>query len=288
MQIIRSTLPLIYFPLLLINKVISLIRSNKSGGRLRVIMYHDIPPSHYGRFKEQMKWISQGWKFITLNEFEEIMQGKRVVDGDSVLLTFDDGFISNRYVCEKVLDPMGIKALFFVISEYVKMDKESNESRGFLSNIYPETTSEDHSLHMRNMGIPDIKYLLKNGHSVGAHTATHKKLSDLKDEKSLTEEIINSADLLESLFQIRIKHFAFPFGTFDSFSEEALKIAQKRFSLIYTGMRGNNDKLLQTYGIRRDAITTTDSLWAIGAFLEGAADYMYSDRLRVYDRWADG
>ena len=40
------------------------------------------------------------------------------------------------------------------------------------------------------MSINDLKILLNNGHTIGGHTKTHARLSQIKDENKLVNEII--------------------------------------------------------------------------------------------------
>ena len=61
-----------------------------------------------------------------------MISGKIPIIGNNLLITFDDGLASNRVVAEKILNPMGIKAIFFIISEFAKIKKPS-EARKFVS-----------------------------------------------------------------------------------------------------------------------------------------------------------
>ena len=139
---------------------------------------------------------------------------------------------------------------------------------------------------MKNMSVADLRYLSETGHTIGAHTATHQRLSFVRDDERLVDEIVASADWLEERLKVRIDHFAFPFGNLASFSRAALQVARSRFQHIYTGMRGDNAESVPSWAIRRDAITVDDSLHLVGAFLEGAADPRYARDLRTYESWA--
>ena len=62
------------------------------------------------------------------------------------------------------------------------------------------------------MSWDDVKSLLFQGHSIGAHSKTHPKLIDLnKDE--LEDEVVISSQRIENILNINIDNFAFPFGT---------------------------------------------------------------------------
>ena len=101
-------------------KIRTIVRKNifsKSDDRLRVLLYHDIPAEKRDQFLDQLRRLKQRWGFITTEEFERIMKGDQPLRGRKLLLSFDDGFISNREVADSVLKQLDIKALFFVVSD---------------------------------------------------------------------------------------------------------------------------------------------------------------------------
>jgi hypothetical protein len=44
-----------------------------------------------------------------------MISGNEPIQDNNLLITFDDGLISNRIVAEKILNPMGIKAIFLLL-----------------------------------------------------------------------------------------------------------------------------------------------------------------------------
>ena len=272
-----------YKPLKFANTLLRRVRGQHSG-RLRVLLYHDIAPSDEERFEAQLRWLSRSWRFITPNDFAAIIIGEESVVDDCLLLTFDDGFASNRRIAEIVLNQMGIKALFFIVSEFANLS-EKDDWRSFVAqNIYPALRLENVPDYWCNMSWDDLGYLLETGHSIGAHTARHARLSQVA-QVDLGAEVILSADVLEQKLGINVEHFAYTFGDLASFSPVALAVARSRFKFIYTGMRGFNACDVEPWAIRRDAMTANDSLKLVGALLEGAADRFYATNLTVYESW---
>ena len=70
-------------------------------------------------------------------------------------------------------------------------------------------------------------------------------------------------------------------------SPASLSIVRTRFPFIYTGIRGDNSRNLNNFGIKRDVIQTYDSLYYIGAILEGVADFYYKKSLSIYNSWCN-
>ena len=74
---------------------------------------------------------------------------------------------------------------------------------------------------------------------------------------------------------LKINHFAFTYGDYDSIGKESLKIAFKKFDYIYSSLRGNNFNNKKKNIIKRDAIyiNYTDKLTSF--FLSGIVDIRY-------------
>ncbi len=285
MSIPHTLLSLSYRPLAFINCARKSLGLSNESGRLRVLLFHDIAPNQYGLFKDKIEWLSKKWKFVGPEQFGDMLTGKKPVEGDSLLLTFDDGFCSDRVVAEKILNPMGIRALFFVISEFSKLTDRDEQSRFLSNNLYPGERVPENTKCMRSMSSVDLKYLVETGHTIGSHTTSHSRLSSITEEEALFSEIVSGADWLQEQLDVNIDHFAYSFGDLASFSREALNVARARFPYIYTGMRGDNSRPVPLWAIRRDSIAINDSLSLVGAFVEGAADFRYKKRLRIYESW---
>ena len=71
--------------------------------RLRILLYHDIAPHDLTRFATQLRWISNRWKFVSPEKFGDLMKGNAPLEGDNLLLTFDDGFIMAIHVLKMEL-----------------------------------------------------------------------------------------------------------------------------------------------------------------------------------------
>jgi len=256
--------------------------------QLRVLLYHDIAPRELKNFELQLAWLSRSWDFISPQRFASFINGDEILKNNSLLITFDDGFASNLKVTESFLNTMKIKALFFVVSDLVDIDNSDDALQFIANHIQPEIPIEEIPNYLKNMQWSDLEILLEQGHTIGAHTKTHAKLSGISSSKGLEEEMISSADHLEKRLGISIDHFAYTFGNLASFSIEALSVAKKRFRYIYSGLRGNNVAgTTPPFAIRRDAISPSDPNSKVGALLEGGADFLYKKSLHELEDWAE-
>lgn len=255
--------------------------------QVRVLLYHDIPSNKYEHFALQLSGLKKNWNFISPDEFALHMKGENVLKGKNLLLTFDDGFISNKLVAQTVLQSLGIKAIFFVLPNFINISNSTLARKYVADYIYPSLDIEEVPMNWTNMNWEDLQELIKAGHTIGAHTMSHTKLSTITDEQELQKEIAKSADILQQRLGISIVHFAFPFGTIESFSAQALKIAKERFGFVYSGLRGINSPSVSSFAIRRDSVTPKDPQYLIGSFINGAADFQYTKSANVLDSWAN-
>jgi len=261
---------------------------SKKRTRIRVILMHDIPDEDFYKFEKIISFLQKSWNFISADQLADHLERKKILEGDNILLTFDDGFYSNLKVAEKILDPKEIKALFFVPTGFIKADKPGEQYTFIKESLYPEW--RNHSLpenmdKMNGLNISDLRVLIDNGHTIGCHTETHPDLSKITDLDILKKEIIASGDFLERSLNTEIKHFSFGFGNVSFFSALALNIARGRYPYIYTGMRGDNVLLENKWAIRRDTIAIEDNLMTIGSLTEGVVDFKYKSEFEKYESW---
>ena len=244
---------------------------------LRILIHHDIKSDEQIiSFKNQINSLSKEFDFISPKEFEDTINfGK--VKGKKLLLTFDDGFKSNRIIAESILNKKGIKALFFIVTDFIGLKKNSLNYSKIIRNIYPNgPTLNEFSEPMDN---DDIQFLIDSGHTIGCHTATHKMLSKITKPSDLKEELIDSRNNLEKMFNIKIKHIAYPFGTFESIDKKSLKLLSESYEFVHSGLRGNNLKAQKLF--YRDATNTETKTTRLKAFLLGNADFIYKNKFKT-------
>jgi peptidoglycan/xylan/chitin deacetylase (PgdA/CDA1 family) len=279
LNIKKIIVPFLYWPYKLKNNFSKLFFKKFN---LRVLIYHDI--DNIECFKKQILSLKKNWNFITPYDFEKVINGERNLSKDSLLLTFDDGFISNKYVALDFLGIQNIKAIFFIIKNFAEINNEISWKNFVCTNIIPNLKNNHVQSSCKNMNWDDLSLLIENGHTIGAHTANHLNLKKSLNI-SLHNEIIESALFMENKLNIKIKHFAYPFGNLESISNEAVSTARLKFQFIHTGFRKNNLKNKNSFCIKREAIALTDSNFYIASVLEGALDFFYQKQIKIYEKW---
>ena len=246
---------------------------------VRVLIYHDVKTEKQIKlFKKQILSLKKEYEFISPNDLDKDFIN---TSKNKILLSFDDGFKSNRKLAEEVLNELNIKALFFIISDFVGVKKQSEKYKKIIHNIYPSGPNK--SELSDPMDHDDIKFLISSGHQIGCHTLSHQMLSKISSLNELNKELISSKNMLEKDFDIKIKHFAFPFGTYDSINQNSLKILDKNYQFIHSGLRGNNKKTTKL--IFRDAVNPEMTINRFKAFLIGNADFLYKRKFKKLNKY---
>jgi peptidoglycan/xylan/chitin deacetylase (PgdA/CDA1 family) len=257
-------------------------RNNNNKGALKILIYHDIPYKDFDKFKAQIKCIDRDYGFIKPDDMQNILSGKIKYNGTKVLLTFDDGFKSSAFLAEKFLDPHGIKALFFIPPGFINAKNRYEQKTFIAKNIYnnrfkPEEIPGD----IAPMSWQDLKHLLDQGHTIGAHTINHRRLTEIESECELKCEIVESGNMLHKKLGIDINHFSFPFGNIDSIDKRAMEIIRERYKYCYSAIRGNNSINTNPYALLRDPVSVDDPPAYFQFIVEDGLGVLYKKKKRL-------
>jgi peptidoglycan/xylan/chitin deacetylase (PgdA/CDA1 family) len=202
-------------------------------------MYHHIPIDKIKIFEKQINYfIKDGWEFV---EPTDLYNKKIFNTKKKLLLTFDDGFYSNKIIAKKILKKFNIKAIFFVPSKFVEMNNLELVNKFIKYNLELKKISYLNQSKV-NMGYEDLKELINLKHEIGGHTKNHKHLSAVLSNFVKKNEINNS---FNKNFLKKNNYFSFPFGTKQDVDQQSLKLSLKFYDYVFTGIRGNN--LLKKY-----------------------------------------
>jgi peptidoglycan/xylan/chitin deacetylase (PgdA/CDA1 family) len=111
-----------------------------------------------------------------------------------VTITFDDGWEENTKTALPILQEFGYKTNQFYATTYIENPRVTNP---------------------KNL----IKLFVYDGHEIGSHSISHPYLTTLS-EQEVTGELKGSQEFLENYLGINIKHFATPFGAYNTFIKE--------------------------------------------------------------------
>ncbi|MBI2621970.1 MAG: polysaccharide deacetylase family protein [Candidatus Levybacteria bacterium] len=213
-------------------------------------------------FKRELKTISQNANFVNIDEAIEVIGGQRV-EKPSVVLTFDDGYKDALKVVPLIKEYQ-IPAVIFILSD------RKNANRKELDNKTKLLSTEE------------IKQLVKEGWTIGCHSATHADFTSLSPSQ-IKKEIIDSKKSIEKEIGIKIKYFAYPKGVL---SDEIIKAVKKAGYIAAFGVwPGNVERGSNKWNIPRIVIDASHSLVDFPAIYSPSVLFLrrITDPLKIWD-----
>jgi peptidoglycan/xylan/chitin deacetylase (PgdA/CDA1 family) len=204
----------------------------------RILLLHDIPERHRGALDRLLSWIGQRHGFLSPAEAEARLSGN-VTGGASgrvpVLVSFDDGFVSNHLVARAVLATHGVRAVFFICPGLMDLAPEEQKATVAkrLYRAQPPTVIEP------LMGWEQIGELREGGHLIAVHTMNHRDLSSLTGD-ALEEEILRAGTRIREETGAWPDWFAWPFGDIAAIDAGALGVISRHYKFCRSGIRGVN------------------------------------------------
>jgi peptidoglycan/xylan/chitin deacetylase (PgdA/CDA1 family) len=259
---------------------------------VRVSLTHYVGPGDFDQFRRIVTHIGSSRRFLLPSEFfaHYSDRPRRPLQDEAHLVTFDDGLLSSYEAAQWVLNPLGIKAIFFVPTKILELETPSEMRRFALDRIYRragagDSLTEDHFL---TMTADHLRALQAQGHMVLPHTHSHAKLSELSTEADIERELRRPRAVLEQLLQTSADGFAFPFGTERVVTSFAYEHIRAIYSLCFLGLSGVNTPNTDPAYIRRDCIHPFYPLTHVANVLGGIYDPYYWLKVRRLRARAEG
>ena len=195
-----------------------------------------------GKFFDQMRSLKEdGYNVLALRDAVSLIIEDREIPKKAVTITFDDGYRDNILAAAPVLEGFGFFATFFVTTDYIGTFKTS-----------PKRAWQNWEC----MEAGDICELIKRGHDIGSHAASHVDLTGL-DENARKEELKWSKERLEDLVNKSVDLFSYPYGRFDA--DLAGSVKEAGYSAACTIIPGTNGLGADLYRLKRIEILNSDT-----------------------------
>ncbi|GHV45692.1 hypothetical protein FACS189492_3010 [Clostridia bacterium] len=182
------------------------IRGFTDSARVPVLLYHNLVDSlgdddnamvniTPATFRAHMRALKvAGFEAITFDDYYDYRTGDGTLPARPVVITFDDGYISNYKDAYPILKELGLKATIFIVTGTV----------GATDGVsYPHFTWEQ-AREMQKSGVIDIQ----------SHSHTHSDMTTL-DVGQIVRETRLSKYLIDKNLGKDCKYFAFPFGAYN-------------------------------------------------------------------------
>lgn len=180
-------------PILLYHNIIQ----NVDGENLLV----SISPDNFWAHITALK--NAGFEGITFDDYYDFINNGKNLPKNPIIITFDDGYLSNYEYAFPTLKELNMKATIFIITSTVGMTKDVS---------YPHFTWNQ-AKEMEESGIIDIE----------SHSHSHMEMPSL-DKNTMVRELRLSKYLIETNLDKECNFFAYPYGMYN---EQSLKLASE-------------------------------------------------------------
>ena len=174
-----------------------------------VLMYHQVARPRWGvkypylsvppaLFARQMRELLDAG--MVSGDLSDAAGGVQAEKNGKIVITFDDGFENVFRNAMPVLKECGFRAIQFIVSGFIGKRNSWDEALDGLTEPL--------------MDEAQIREWLAQGHRIGAHTRTHRRLPSLPSG-AMREEIESSKKELEDRFGVAVEDFCYPHGAYD-------------------------------------------------------------------------
>ncbi|MGA2003869.1 MAG: polysaccharide deacetylase family protein [Terriglobales bacterium] len=223
-----------------------------------MLYYHSVPPAERELFARQLDMLLRHAR--PLRSDEEL---NCLPVGDSVAITFDDGFENFLTQALPELEKRRIPSTVFLIAEGMNREFGSAESSEKL------------------LSLEQVQSLPRRLVSLGSHTLSHPLLTEI-EEAVARREIYESRVKLESILDRPVTEFSFPFGGFNQKLVAAARDAGYR--RVYTTLPAFAFEDGNDFVIGRVRVDPTD--WPMEFRLKLSGAYRWLPIVFSAKRWA--
>ncbi len=218
----------------------------KTGHNIILPFYHlvsDIAPLHIKhlyqprsiqRFKEDLDFLLKNYEAISLTQLIELSKSEQKIDKNYFHLSFDDGLNEFYSIVAPILKEKNIPASVFLNSDFIDnkglfyrfkasllyeklkdkallnmsyQDIDKLNALAVKNNIDFDTYLLDKQPYLESV---QIKELIKEGFTFGAHSMDHPLYKDLTKEQQLIQTK-ESIEIITTQFNLDYRVFSFPF-----------------------------------------------------------------------------
>lgn len=184
------------------------------GAQVSVLGYHDFSETRATdmiitaeKFRAQMQAIADAeLPVISMDEFLAWRRGEANIPDYSIMITIDDGWLGTHTYALPILKEFGFPFTCFLYTNYVNIGG-------------------------RSMNFEQINELIEAGAEIGSHSISHAAMTRRGNrgeeayQQWLRDEFLKSKQWLEERLPVRIRTFAYPFGSYnDAIAELGLEL----------------------------------------------------------------
>lgn len=232
----------------------------KQEGKIPVLMYHHLSkdPADWGhscispdKLKEELLYLKLlGYQTILFKDYLECMKNNKPLPDNPIIITFDDGYLSNYKYAYPMLKEYNMKASIFIVGGSVGRKYEMDSFTPITDHFTWEQAKE-----MQDSNLVEIQHHTFNLHKVAKRGECGTGVERLRNESIADYQNRFEGDLnrltssIRRKLQCEVYAFAYPYGIYNEYTEQVLRAKGIKFSL--TTEQGITDFSESTYLIKR-------------------------------------
>ena len=242
-----------------------------------ILMYHIIDEPRAAQetkyccsprnFERQMRYLrTAGFRLAALDTLLSALDEEDEAQDHMVAVTFDDGFVCAYDAALPVLHQHGIPATMFIPSDRIGKSNDWMRSHATAPRAI--------------LSVSQLRELDRAGITVGSHTRTHPRLTEIGAAR-VADELRGSKTALEQILGKRVDYFAYPYGQYSQAVRDEVERAGYRAAC--STRSGFNRSTVDRFLLRRIEVYGSDSIAGFRRKLKfGANDVSPLYPLRYY------
>jgi poly-beta-1,6-N-acetyl-D-glucosamine N-deacetylase len=252
-----------------------------------VLAYHQIKDS--ANFEKQLIFLKSNFNIIGYPDLYNHFNKNLKLPRKSLLLTFDDGDLTNYTNAFPLMKKHGFPAIFFVITGLINsnipywweeleyyLGKEEGNRKTWELKSWPNKEREEFLNHLRNnshkppltykqLETSQLQEMSRKGMVIANHSHTHPMFNKCSTDE-LNDELKSSMRFLkDSKFHAKV--FAYPNGSYSNLSEKLLKEHDIESAFLFDHKINNGN--INPLRISRLIVNDNTPLWKLKLILSG-------------------
>lgn len=222
----------------IISFIILYLTDEYKGEKIPVLMYHHLDNNINNNavispenFENQIKTLKEeGYNAITAQKLYDYLNGKTTLPKNPVLITFDDGYLSNYEEAYPILKKYNMNAEFFIITSRILEKDEKNLYSNEIAKMNWDQLREMKDYISIQSHTSDLHYKLKSayGREKGAISGPSYINEELETQEEYEEKVKNDFYLSRKIIKEKLGYepiaISYPFG---DYSKDTIKIAKE-------------------------------------------------------------
>ncbi len=205
-------------------------------------------------FQQQMKYLRDScYQGMVFDDYINHRAERSDLSGDFVIITFDDGHVSNYTHALPILQELGFPAIFFITVKNVDSPN--------------------------GVTWQQLREMADSGMSIQSHTMTHPFLSDLSHQE-IHRELQESKSILEQKLGLPVDYLSLPGGRGNSTVKNiAMEVG---YRAVCTSVIGYNNIDSDLYSLKRWAIRANTKLSTFSSIVHMRHSVLASSKTRYF------